>query len=74
MQVISGTVVGGKVVLEGGALPEGTAVFVYAQEAQAAVVLPAVLQAELEQALDEADDEASLLPAEAVLDGLRRYG
>ena len=55
MQVVTGTVVDGKVVLEGGGWPEGTAVTVIAREPVSAHRLPPALQTELEQALAEAD-------------------
>jgi hypothetical protein len=60
MQLVTGTVVEGKVVLSGVTLPEGAVVTVLAQEAQASVKLPAHLQAELEDALTEADREEGI--------------
>jgi hypothetical protein len=51
MQVATGTIVEGKVVLEGVSLPEGTVVTVFAKDSEATVRLPPVLQAELEEAL-----------------------
>ena len=57
MQLVTGTVVEGKVVLSGVTLPEGAIVTVLAQDAQPIVKLPAHLQAELEDALAEADRE-----------------
>jgi hypothetical protein len=60
MQLVTGTVVEGKVVLSGVTLPEGAVVTVLAQEAQAGVKLPAHLQAELEDALTEADREEGI--------------
>jgi hypothetical protein len=57
MQLVTGTIVEGKVVLSGVTLPEGAVVTVIAQETQASVKLPAHLQAELEDALAEADRE-----------------
>ena len=55
MQIVTGTVVEGKVVLDGASLPEGTVVTVVAQQS---VRLPPHLQAELEEAIDDADREA----------------
>ena len=72
MQVVSGTVVEGKVVLNGAALPEGTVVPVYAQEPGNIVRLPPHLQAELEEAIDEADREEGI-SAEELFAQLKRY-
>ena len=60
MQLVTGTVVEGKVVLAGVTLPEGAVVTVLAQDAQPSVKLPAHLQAELEDALAEADREEGI--------------
>lgn len=60
MQLVTGTVVEGKVVLSGATLPEGAIVTVLAQDAQPSVKLPAHLQAELEDALAEADREEGI--------------
>ncbi len=60
MQLVTGTIVEGKVVLTGATLPEGTIVTVLAQDAQQTVVLPPHLQSELEEALDEADREEGI--------------
>ncbi len=57
MQVVIGTVIEGKVVLEGASLPEGTTVTVFAKDSEATVRLSPALQAELEDALEEADHE-----------------
>lgn len=73
MQVVTGTVVGGKVVLEGASLPEGTVVTIFAKESEAKVRLPPTLQAELEQALEEADREEGI-SGDEFLDKLRKYG
>jgi len=73
MQVVIGTVVGGKVVLEGATLPEGTVVTIFAKESEAVVRLPPDLQAELEQALEEADREEGI-SADELLEKLRKYG
>ena len=72
MQVVTGVVVGGRVVLEGASLPEGTAVTIFAPEAQASVCMPAALQVELEEALDEADREEGITGDE-LLEKLRKY-
>ena len=73
MQVVTGTVVEGKVVLNGASLPEGTIVTVYAQESAQSVRLPPHLQAELEEAIDEADREEGV-SAEELFAQIKKYG
>jgi hypothetical protein len=73
MQVVTGTVIKGKVVLESAELPEGAKVTVLVRESGAAVRLPADLQAELEDALDEADRTEGI-SAEDLFEQLRKYG
>ncbi len=73
MRVVTGTVVGGKVVLEGASLPEEAVVTIFAKESEAKVRLPPALQAELEEALDEADREEGISGAE-LLEKLQKYG
>lgn len=73
MQVASGTVVDGKVVVEGLSLPEGTAVTVLARGDEAVVRLPPREEADLLAALDEADREEGI-PAEEFFARLRRFG
>ena len=73
MQVASGTVVDGKVVVEGLSLPEGTVVTVLARGDEAAVRLPPQQEAELLEALDEVDREDGI-SAEERFAGLRRFG
>lgn len=60
MQLVTGTVVGGKVVFEDVTLPEGTAVTIFAKDSEATVHLPRALQVELEEALEEADREEGI--------------
>lgn len=55
MQIATGIVVKGQVVLDGANLPEGTQVTVLTRDTAPPVVLPPHLLAELEDALDEAD-------------------
>ncbi|HYN60123.1 MAG TPA: hypothetical protein VET87_11300 [Rubrivivax sp.] len=69
MQVVTGTVVEGKVVLDGASLPEGTVVTVYAQQP---VRLPPHLQGELEEAIDDAEREAGV-SAEELFAQLQKY-
>jgi hypothetical protein len=73
MQVATGTVVEGKVVLEGISLPEGTAVTVFAKDSGTTVRLPPALQAELEEALEEADQEEGI-SGDEFFNKLRKYG
>ena len=72
MQVVTGTVVGGKVILEGASLPEGTVVTIFAKDSEAKVRLPPALQAELEEALEEADREEGI-SGDELLEKLRKY-
>ena len=72
MQVITGTVVEGKVVVEGLSLPEGAVVTVFARNNEASINLSEVEEAELLDALDEADREEGI-STEELNDRLRRY-
>ena len=72
MQVVTGIVVEGKVVLDGASLPEGTLVTVYPREPGNVVRLPPHLQAELEEAIDEADREEGT-SAEELFAQLQKY-
>lgn len=73
MQLITGTVVQGKVVLDGVSLSEGAQVAVLAKQPDGIVHLSDALQAELEQALAEADREDGI-SGDEFLERLRRYG
>ena|GEM_PF-521691 len=73
MQVATGTIVEGKVVLEGVSLPEGTVVTVFAKDSEAIVRLPSALQAELEEALEEADHEEGI-SGDELFRKLQKYG
>ncbi len=73
MQVASGTVIDGKVVVEGLSLPEGTAVTILARGDEAVVKLPPQEEADLLAALDEADREEGI-SAEEFFARLRRFG
>jgi hypothetical protein len=73
MQVASGTVIDGKVVVDGLSLPEGTVVTVLARGDEAAVRLPPEQEAELLEALDEADREEGI-SADELFVRLRRFG
>lgn len=72
MQVVTGTVVKGQVVLEGSGLPEGTEVTVLVRESGLPAQLPADLRAELDDALDEADRSEGI-SAEDLFEQLRKY-
>jgi len=71
MQIASGVIVDGKVVVEGLTLPDGTVVTVLARGDEGAVRLSTDEEAELLQALDEADREEGI-GAEELFTRLRR--
>ncbi len=74
MEVVKGTVMDGKVVLEGNkSLPEGTQLAIFVTREEGAVRLAPHLQRELENALDEADREVGIT-AEELFAELRKYG
>jgi hypothetical protein len=73
MQVATGTVIGGKVVVEGLSLPEGTFVTVVTRESEATVRLSPPDEAELLEALDEADHTEGI-SAEELFERLRKFG
>ncbi len=73
MQIASGTIVGGKVVVDGLSLPEGTIVTVLVRGYEVAVRLPPQQEAELIDALEEADCEEGI-SAEELFTRLRRFG
>jgi hypothetical protein len=72
MQIVTGTVVKGRVVLNGATLPEGTVVTVFAEDSSRAVTLPRPLTTELEDALAEADREEGI-SGEEMLAQLSKY-
>lgn len=72
MQIASGTVIDGKVFVEGLSLPEGAAVTVLARGDESAVHLPPDEEAELLAALDQVDREEGI-PAEVLFAQLRRF-
>lgn len=73
MQIASGTIVGGKVIVEGLSLPEGTVVTVLARGDEIAVRLPVQQESELLNALEEADREEGI-SADELFARLRRFG
>lgn len=73
MQVATGTVVQGKIVIEGLSLPEGTLVTVLTRDIEPTTRLSPQEEGELLDALDEADREEGI-SAEELFDRLRRHG
>ena len=73
MQITSGTIVDGKIVVEGLSLPEGTLVTIIARGDEVAVRLQPKQEADLLDALDEADREDGI-SAEELFIRLRRFG
>ncbi len=73
MQLATGTVVDGKVVVEGLALPEGTVVTVLTRDDEDAARLTSADEAELLQALDEAELEEGV-SAQELFARLKRFG
>lgn len=71
MQIATGTVVDGKVVINGSPLPDGMAVTILAREADETFDVPPELEADLQQSIAEADAGASI-PVEQILERLRR--
>ena len=73
MQLATGTVINGKVVVEGLALPEGTVVTVLNRDGEHSVQLSPADEAELLDALDEADREEGV-SAQDLFARLQRFG
>ena len=71
MQLATGTVVAGKIVIEGEPLPDGTVVTILAREADETFEIPPELEADLLASMAEAD-RGETVPADAVLQRLRR--
>ena len=71
MQLATGTVIGGKVVVEGASLPDGTVVTILAREMDEAFEVPPELEAELSASIAEADRGETISAAE-LLERLRR--
>ncbi|MFO1195201.1 MAG: hypothetical protein U1F00_24030 [Rhodoferax sp.] len=71
MQVAIGKVVGGKVILEGASLPEGTVVTVLARHMDETFEVPAVLEADLSASIAEAE-RGETIPAAEILARLHR--
>ena len=73
MQITVGTVVDGKIVVEGDPLPEGTVVTILAREADETFEVPPELEAELLESIAQAD-RGETISAEELLERLRRIG
>lgn len=71
MQLATGTVIGGKVVVEGASFPEGTVVTILARESDETFEVPPELEAELAASLAEADRGEAITAAE-LFERLRR--
>ena len=71
MQLATGTVVDGKIVLEGATLPEGTVVTVLARDTGKTFDLPPELEAELAASIAEAERGETITAAE-LFERLRR--
>ena len=71
MQFATGTVVDGKVVVEGASLPEGTIVAILARDSDEMFDVPADLEADLQASIAEAD-RGDTITSEELLARLRR--
>ena len=71
MQLATGTVVGGKIVVEGEPLPEGAIVTILAREADETFEVPPELEPELLESLAQAATGETISAAE-MLERLRR--
>ena len=73
MQVATGKVIDGRIVLEGTNLPEGAVVTVFAANAETMIRLSPTESAELESALEDADREEGIT-AKELFEHLQKYG
>jgi hypothetical protein len=71
MQLATGTVVGGRVVVDGDPLPEGAIVTILAREADETFDVPPELEAELLESIAQAE-RGETISAEEMLERLRR--
>ena len=71
MQLATGTVVAGKIVVEGDPLPDGTVVTILAREAHETFEVPPELEAELLESIAQAD-RGEAIAADELLQRLRR--
>jgi len=70
MQLATGTVVGGKIVVEGDPLPEGAVVTILARDADETFEVPPELEAELLESIAQAD-RGETISVDEVLERLR---
>ena len=73
MQVATGKVIDGRIVLEGTSLPEGAVVTVFAANTETTIRLPPTESVELESALEDADREEGIT-AKELFEHLQKYG
>ena len=71
MQLATGTVVGGKIVVEGDPLPEGAVVTILARETDETFEVPPELEAELLESISQAV-RGETIPVEEILQRLGR--
>ena len=71
MQLATGTVIGGKVIVEGASLPDGMVVTILAREMDETFEVPPELEAELSASIVEAD-RGETISASELLERLRR--
>jgi hypothetical protein len=71
MQIATGTVVNGKIVVEGEPLPEGAVVTILAREADETFEVPPELEAELLESIAQAE-RGETISAEELLKRLRQ--
>lgn len=71
MQLATGTVVDGEVVVKGASLPEGMVVTILARESTETFEIPAELEAELQASIEEAERGETITAAE-LFERLRR--
>jgi hypothetical protein len=71
MQVTTGIVVDGKVVVEGDPLPDGTVVTIIARDAEETFEVPPELETELLESIAQAD-RGETISADEVIERLRR--
>ncbi len=71
MQLATGTVVGGKIVVEGDPLPEGAIVTILAREADETFEVPPELEAELLESIAQAE-RGETISADELIERLRR--
>lgn len=71
MQFATGTVIDGKVVVQGASLPEGTFVAILARESDETFEVPAELEADLEASIAEAQ-RGETITSEELFARLRR--